>query len=232
MPRLMYPVRVLALVAFVGLPAAAQAQQSVSFYLGGFSPKGGSSRTFDDVLSNEQSYLLFNLDDFGGPAIGGEFLIAIGNHTEAGAGIGFYSETQPSTYAALVSETGAEIPQELNLRIVPISLTFRFLPLGRRSMIQPYVGAGVGVLPWRYAETGQFVDADSFIFTDRFESSGTDVGPVILGGARFSLGKLDLGGELRWQSATGDLDPLEFGSVASKIDLGGFSYLATFNVRF
>jgi hypothetical protein len=232
MPRLMHPVRIAALVTFIGLPAVAQAQQSVSFYLGGFSPKGASSRTFDDVLFNEQSYLLFNLDGFDAPVVGGEFLIALGNHTEAGAGVGIYSETQPSTYAALVSETGAEIPQELNFRIVPITFTYRFLPLGRRSPIQPYIGAGVGVFSWRYAETGQFVDADSLIFSDRFQSSGTDVGPLIVGGARFSLGKLDLGGEIRYQSATGDLDPLEFGAVASKIDLGGLSYLATFNVRF
>jgi len=232
MSRLTQPFRVLLIAAFIGIPAAAQAQQSVSFYLGGFSPKGGSSRTFDDVLFNEQSYLLFNLDGFDAPVMGGEFLIALGNHTEAGAGIGFYSESQPSTYASLISEFGGEIQQQLELRIVPITLTYRFLPLGRRSMVQPYVGAGVGVFPWRYAESGQFVDADSFIFTDRFESSGTDVGPVILGGARFSFGKFDVGGEIRYQGATGDLDAQEFGTVASKIDLGGFSYLATFNVRF
>jgi len=232
MPRLMHVFRALFLVAVVAVPATARAQQSVSFYLGGFAPTGLGSRTFDDVLLNEQSYLFFDPESLDGPLIGGEFLIAIGNHTEAGAGVGAFSNTTNSTYGALISDTGGEIQQQLNLRIVPISLTFRFLPLGRQAFVQPYVGGGVGVFPWRYTETGQFVDADSFIFTDQFQSSGTDVGPLILGGVRFALGQFDLGGEIRYQSATGDLDPREFGTVASKIDLGGFSYLATFNVRF
>ena len=39
-----------------------------------------------------------------------------------------------------------------------------------------------------------------------------------------------IGGEVRYQQAEGDLDELDF--LGPKIDLGGFSYLATFGVRF
>ena len=109
MPRL--PIRTLlplVLVALVGVPATAQAQQSVSFYVGGFAPTGLSSRTFDDVLLNEQGYLFFDPESLDGPLIGGEFLIAIGNHTEAAAGIGAFSNTTNSTYAAVISDTGGE----------------------------------------------------------------------------------------------------------------------------
>ncbi len=226
--------RVLFAAAFllVAAPGAAHAQQSVNFFLGGFVPDGPANRAFDDILFNEQNYLLFDMGRFKGATVGGEWLVGLGQRGEAGIGVGVYSNGTTSSYAALVNDFGGEILQELRLKIVPTTATFRVLPLGRKTMIQPYVGAGVGIFWWRYTETGQFVDADSFIFNDRYESDGTETGPVILGGVRFALGRFDVGTEIRWQSATGDLDPREFGNVASKIDLGGFNYLATFNFRF
>ena len=57
------------------------------------------------------------------------------------------------------------------------------------------------------------------------------VGPVILGGVRFPVGKWDIGGEIRYQDAEGDL-PTDQGFSGSKIDLKGFNYLVTFNIRF
>jgi hypothetical protein len=81
--------------------------------LGGFAPTGLGSRTFDDVLLNEQSYLFFDPESSGWSTDRGEFLIAIGNHTEAGAGVGAFSNTTNSTYAALISDTGGEIQQQL-----------------------------------------------------------------------------------------------------------------------
>ena len=231
MPRL---TRVLCAAAFLttAIPATAHAQQSVNFFLGGFIPRGEDSRTFDDVILNEQNYFLFDVGSFKGATIGGEWLVAMGQRAEASLGVGVYSKTVPSSYLAFGDEFGGAIEQRLKLRIVPTTATFRVLPLGRKTLVQPYVGAGVGIFSWRYTETGPFVDADSFIFTDRYESSGTSSGPVILGGVRFGLGVADFGMEIRYQSATGDLDPSEFGNVASKIDLSGINYLATFNIRF
>jgi hypothetical protein len=231
MPRFRVLCAAAVLVA-LAVPRAAHAQQSVNFFLGGFVPDGAAGRTFDDVLFNEQNYLLFDLGKFKGATVGGEWLVAMGQRVEAGIGVGVYSNGVTSSYGALVNEFGGDIQQELKLRIVPTTATFRVLPLGRKTLIQPYVGGGVGIFWWRYTETGQFVDADSFIFTDRYESSGTETGPVVLGGARVGLGQYDVGFEIRYQSATGTLDPREFGNVASKIDLDGFSYLATFNLRF
>ena len=69
------------------------------------------------------------------------------------------------------------------------------------------------------------------IVNGRFVGSGGAVGPVILGGVRFPFGPWALGGEIRYQHAKGDL-PADQNFAGSKIDLGGFNYLATFNVRF
>jgi hypothetical protein len=68
------------------------------------------------------------------------------------------------------------------------------------------------------------------VSNERYAGSGTAAGPILVGGLRFPLGVWDIGGEVRYQSAEGDLPAGEF--LGSTIDLGGFNYLATFNVRF
>jgi hypothetical protein len=221
---------ILAIGAFVA-PAPAHAQQSLNLQIGGFVPHGEDGRVDGDVLFNDLDFFLFDLDHFKGGTFGAEWLAALNDRVEVGLGLGIYSKTVDSRYADLVNEDFSEIEQRLKLRIVPFTASFRVLPFGRQAAIQPYVGAGVAVSTWRYTETGDFVDFDGFVFHDRFEGHGTAVGPLILAGVRFPVGQVDIGGEVRHQSGDGDLDPLDFAG-GTKIDLGGFSYLATFNVRF
>jgi hypothetical protein len=216
--------------AFV--PAAAHAQQSLSIYAGGFVPKGEDSRTEGDVLVNNLDFFDFNLDDFKTFTLGGEWLIGYGDRSEFGVGIGISSETVPSSYRDLINENGLLIEQDLKLRIVPITASYRFLPAGRDGVVVPYLGIGLGMFAWRYSETGEFVDFDGFIFRDSFSDSGVSFGPVYLGGVRVPFGNWDLGGEIRYQSASGDLDNPEDFAGGTKIDLGGFSYLATFTLKF
>lgn len=219
------------LAALLALPSPSAAQQSFSLHFGGFAPRGEDARSADDVLLNNLDFLAFNLEDFNGGTIGGEWLVALGETVEAGLGIGFYRKTVPSVYADFVNENGSEIEQDLRLRVVPFTATIRFLPLGRRAALQPYLGAGVGVFAWRYSETGEFVDfRDGAIFRDRFTGSGSAAGPVVLGGLRFPVGSWDIGGEIRYQNADAELDDQDF--FGSVVDLGGFNYLVTFNVRF
>jgi hypothetical protein len=218
-------------IGFIGTPQASAQQQSVNLFLGGFIPHRFDARPVDDVLVNDQNFLDFRIPDFDGFTFGGEYLVGLGNFLEGGLGIGYYQDTAHSVYLFQVNANGSEIPQDLKLRIVPFTATVRFLPLGRHAPIQPYVGAGVGVLHYRYSETGQFVDSDNSIFTGDFVGSGTATGPVVLGGVRMSLGQFDPGFEVRYQSATGDL-PASQTFAGPRIDLGGFNYLFTFNIRF
>jgi hypothetical protein len=223
------------LVCLAGLlapaPAFAQKKQSVNFFVGGFNPDGEDSRVEGDVLVSDLDFFLFDLDDFTSAKFGAEWLLALGTRSEVGFGVGVSSESVPSVFRDLINENGAEIRQDLKLRVVPITATYRFLPAGRRGPVQPYIGVGLGILSWRYTETGEFVDFDGFIFRDRFEGSGTNFGPLYLGGARVPLGALQLGGEVRYQSGSGEVDPFEFAG-ATKVDLGGWSYLVTVNVPF
>jgi hypothetical protein len=223
-------------VALISAATPAAAQQSVNFHFGAFTParedaRSRSSGRSDDVLVNNLNVFAFDINDFDSATFGGEWLAALGSHAEAGLGIGIYSDSVDSVYRDLVNEDFTEIEQEFKLRIVPFAATFRFLPLGRNAAVQPYIGGGIGLFRWRYTETGEFVDFDSTIFRDTYAGEGWSSGPVILGGVRFPVGSWDIGGEIRYQDAEGEL-PADQGFSGSKIDLKGFNYLVTFNIRF
>ena len=223
---------VLLFVSGLVAPATSYAQQSLNIYVGAFVPKGADSRTRNDVLVGNLDFLAFKIGDFKAATIGGEWLFGLGERLDAGLGLGIYSRGVPTVYRDLTHSNRNEIEQDLKLRVVPFTATVRFLPLGRGAAIQPYIGAGVGVFAWRYSETGEFVDVtDSSIFRDSFSGSGATAGPVVLGGVGFPVGAWSLGAEIRYQSAQGDL-PADQGFSGTKIDLGGFTYLASFKVRF
>jgi opacity protein-like surface antigen len=222
-------------------PAQAQVRQvssgnnAIGFNVGFFSVKGFDSRVDDDVLvadlSQGEFSLLFDPKDFSGPSFGGEWLFGLGDYLEAGIGAGLYQRTVHSIYDQKVRDDGAELEQDLKLRIIPLSATVRFLPAGRGG-VEPYVGAGIGAFNWRYSEVGEFIDDQGFTFTDRFVDSGTAVGPVILGGVRFPVADVwRLGVEGRWQKAEGK-GLLDERFLADKIDLGGFTINFTAHVRF
>lgn len=202
---------------------------SVNFGL--FAPRGLDARVDTDVLLANISFLDFRIEDLNSVTIGADWTYGIGDWLEAGVGIAHYRGTAPSVYADLVDSDGTEIVQDLQLRIVPITATLRFFPLSRHGGLQPYVGAGVAAIAWRYSETGEFVDySDYSIFRARYLASGTDPGLVILGGARVPIGnRFGLGGEFRYLKGQGNL-PADF--YGEHIDLGGMSYLVTFNFRF
>jgi opacity protein-like surface antigen len=243
--------RLLGIAALAGLlaPATADAQitrvpsgeyrQSIGVNFGWFGMRGTSARDVDDVLLANLEFLAFEIDDFNTATIGGEWLVGIGEYLEAGVGIGYQRRTVPTVYAFVVDDNGTDDPfddleifQELKLRVVPFTATARFLPLGRRGSVQPYVGGGVAVFNWKYREEGEFVDfTDDTIFPARYEASGNAVGPVILAGIRAPVADTwMLGGEVRYQRGEGDTDPERSELLGSKIDLGGWS--VNFGVAF
>jgi outer membrane protein W len=237
MRRLLSAIAAASVVGFFSAPAAS-AQQSVNFFIGGFTPRSLGGRPSDDVLVADSATIAtfdqsngINVSNFNNVTLGGEYLVGFGDLFEGSLGIGYYAKTVPTSYADFTDQNGNEIQQDLRLRIVPFTATVRFLPLGHRSFVVPYIGGGVGVFAWRYSETGRFVDfTDHSIFQGNFVGSGTATGPVILGGARFPIGGWSVGGEIRYQSAKGNLSTTDF--LAPKIDLTGFNYLVTVGFRF
>jgi len=211
-------------------PAHAQ-QQTVNFTLGYFTPLGQDARTAGDVLNANRDFLFFDIRDFNSASVGGEWLVPLGQYIEGGIGVSFSRRTVPSVYQDFVDSDGTEVDQDLRLRMVPFTFSLRLLPLGQHTGFQPYIGGGVAVIPWRYSETGEFIDfgAGNSIFNDTFVATGTNAGPVVLGGIRGAGRTASAGFEIRYQKAKGDL-PADF--AGSKIDLGGWTYNFTVGVRF
>lgn len=231
-----------ATVAVLGSPTQASAQrasglgtnsvpQTINFTLGAFVPRGEDARVDDDVLNVNREFLLFDVADFKSATLGVEWLFPLHNYIEAGAGISVAQRTVPSLYAEFVDTNGGEIEQEIKIRQVPIAFTIRALPLGAQNPIQPYFGAGINVVAFKYSESGDFIDFNDNqrVFTETYEESGAKVAPVVLAGIRFAGEAFSVGGEVRWQKADADL-PTDF--AGSKLDLGGLTYQFTFGIRF
>lgn len=217
----------------VRVGSSSDSRQAFGFTLGYFSLSSRDGADDEnDVLFRNRDSLLFDIEDFNGATFGAEWLVGVTDYIELGAGVNYYQRTVPSIYERLTHEDGSEIAQDLKLRQVPLAATVRFLPLGRGGF-QPYIGAGVGVINWRYTETGEFVDFNNETFRASYEAKGNEVGPVILGGIRFPVADTWLvGGEVRWHSAKGETGGIEEGFVGDEIKLGGVTANFTVHFRF
>ena len=225
MRRLLLSVYAVAFIAgFIATPQAS-AQQAINFFVGGFQPKGQDSRDGHDILLRDHDFLTFDFNKFNGPIFGGGWTVGLTDLFDAGVDVGFYQRTTPAVYNKL-STTG-QVAQDLKLRIVPVTATIRFLPLGHHGPARPYIGGGVGIFAWRYSEVGDFLSGNTKV-PGSFEESHVNAGPVILGGITFPLGSVGVGGEIRYQSGQGALPPGVFGSPVNPnpvVDLGGLTYL-------
>jgi hypothetical protein len=236
----------LALGAAIVTPTAAEAQitrvsrsdmrNTVVFNLGYFGVKAEDGRDANDTLLIDLEGLAFEIEDFNGATFGGEWLFGVTEYIETGVGVNYYQQTVPSVYREVVHGNGAEIEQDLKLRMVPFTATVRFLPLGRGGAVEPYVGGGVALINWRYTESGEFVDfapEPDEIFRQTYKADGFSAGPLILAGLRAPLADVfTIGGELRFQWAEGDTDRENSGLLGDTIDLGGWSANVTFGFRF
>ena len=173
-----------------------------------------------------------SLDSFNAFSGGADWLIAFGEHVEAGFGLGYYSRTISSVYRDFLSDGGAEIPQEFALRVIPVTATARFY-LGRGA-VQPYAGGGVGVFNWRYSEVGDFIDFNTLaVFEEEFVADGNDLGGVFLAGVRIPAGAgAAVGGEIRYQQVEGHLGPNRPANTSERIDLTGLTTQFTLQVKF
>lgn len=215
-------------------PALAQ-QQTVNFTIGGFVPRSEDSRVTGDVLAENRTFLAFDINDFKSLSVGAEWLFPIGRFVEGGAGVSFTNANVATVYDCCVDNLGNEIEQELSLRRVPIDLTLRVLPFSSRSPVQLYFGGGISLISWRYRESGDFINFDSPgrpVFSDTFEASGTQAGPVLLGGVRFQGTKAAVGFEIKYHKADAEFGDDDDEFAGTRIDLGGWTYQGTIGFRF
>jgi hypothetical protein len=250
MLRIKVLVAVLLVAGFCAAPAMAQ-QQTLSLNVGWFAVRSLPDRVPGDTLvADWESASPFalgprtcvvayrcDLSDFNNVTFGGDWLFSLGEFFEGGIGVNYYSKTVPTYYIQLQDQTsGGDITQDIRLRAVPVTASVRWLPLGRRFPVQPYLGVGVSVVPWTYSEVGTFagelVGTTYPTYTADYHDSGVAVGPTIMAGVRVPFARaFSIGGEVRYLKADSALKS-GVGFLGDRIDLGGVSYLATFNIKF
>jgi opacity protein-like surface antigen len=211
--------------AMVARPASASAQvvQSLNLNIGVFMPRGEDTRVANDVWLANLPVYRFEVKDFTGGEVSGEWNFAFGNRVELGLGAAFYQRTIDTNYRDYTNPNGTEVESKFKLRTAPLTAVVRLMPFGNSSTFQPYIGGGIGVINWRYSEVGEFIDFNdnNNVYRARYTADGNKAAPVILAGFRAPVGgdvwAITLEG--RYIRAEGDLNTNDF--LGSKIDMGG-----------
>lgn len=211
---------------------AAYAQQTLNFSLG-YVMLPGEGRVETDVLLIEHADLLFEVNDFNGRTLGVEWLRPVRDRFEAGLSMSYWQRTVQTVHARLVNSDGSTVPRKLGFRQMPVALTARFLPLGNRYRVRPYVGGGIALITWGFSESGDFVNANQQRFrNESYSAAGAAIGPAMLLGLRMAGTTVAYGIEGRYHRARGSFGP-SFAHVRDPdIDLGGWTVLATAGLRF
>lgn len=207
-------------------PAAAG---SLDVRLGAFFPQVRST-LFDDA---GQLYGT-RRSDWTGVTGGAEYSARLGRNVELGVHLDGYGRSLNTSYSGYTGDGGREIRQNLRLTTVPLGMTLRFTPTGRRARLAPYVGAGVDVIFWEYEAYGDFIDFfdDGLpVRYDDFVSSGATVGVHGVAGLRIPLDRdFSLTAEFRYLAAA--KDDMEDDFRGNDIDVSGASATLGMNLRF
>ena len=173
-----------------------------------------------------------------------DYGMAFSPRAEVVIGVETNRASVPSEYRDLVDNNRQPIEQTTSLTELNLTGNVRFalLPRGREigrfawvpRAVVPYVGAGGGMLWYRFQQDGDFVDAldpRRVIFTDVFRAQGWTPSAQLFGGVDVRLhGRwfLTLDGRYLW--AAGDLG--EDFEGFDPIDLAGFRAGAGINILF
>jgi hypothetical protein len=226
------------------LPICALAQEewyplktgTISFRIGYFMPTGNS-----DIWDENTADLTYEVSDFNNYLVGIEFNYFATRHFTVGVAIDYYKKSINSNYRDYVDDQGYEITQDITLEIVPVTGTFKFMPLGngspgyrgqRGSSFVPWIGAGIGIYPFRYEEFGEFIDfSDMSIYDGDFITEATAFGFHFAGGVVVPVGfDWDAFAEFRYAVVKGDLSEDFLGF--DPIDLGGAGFIFGASYRF
>jgi hypothetical protein len=225
----------LALLVLVPRPSLAQAPDflfgrphgTVAVRAGWMKARAGS-----DLFTFVQNQLTVNRKDFNAPAVGIDLDLAISPRASAVAGFEFSGSSKSSEYRKFVDNNRLPIKQTTTLNELNLSgsLKFALAPRGREvsrhawipSTVTPFVGAGGGLMHYRFSQDGDFVDfVDLSVFSHSFNSSGWGPSAHVFAGVDVKAWRrIYFSGEARYLWSHGNLGK-DF-SGFNPIDLNGF----------
>ena len=195
-----------------------------------------------DLFDFVQDQLTIDSGDFSSPSFAMDLGYSVTSRLDIVGGFDVAKQSVNSEYRDFVDNNLLPIEQQSTLRQNSFtgSVRFALMPRGRSvgryawipTRVQPYVGAGGGMVFWEFKQVGDFVDfEDSEVFTDVFESSGASLCGHLLGGVDVQLYKqLFLTTEGRYVWASGELSN-EFVGF-EPLDLSGLRISAGINFVF
>jgi len=224
----------------LGIAVPARAQMSGDGFLfhrpnaritirGGYAVARAGSDLFDFTTSQ----LTLNKRDFSGLSVGANVGFPVTDRLEIAFDAGYSHTSKRSEFRDLVDNNRLPIEQSTVFDRVPLTANLKYYlsPPGQGigsaawipAKVTPWLGAGAGMMKYRFKQDGDFVDANTNnVFTSTFDSD--EWAPVAQGlaGVDFSITPLiAITTEARYLYGKGSLSR-DFGGF-DKIDLSGIS---------
>lgn len=238
---------VLALTLAVAAPA--HAQESGRGFLfgrpdwnvalhGGFAHANAQS----DIFTFATNQLTLNRSDFDGLSAGADLSYSLKPNLDLVFGVAYSGSDRRSEFRKFLDNNNLPIEQKTKFSRVPVTASLKWYPVSRGrsvgrfawipSRYAPFVGAGAGLMFYRFEQAGDFVDfKTSNVFNQTYTSSSWAKTAHLLAGLEYAVSpRWSLTSEARYAWAKADLDR-DF-SGFKPIDLSGFATTLGFIVRF
>lgn len=240
--------RFLAAIALVAVTRPSHAQNAGDGFLfhapgGSWGIYGGFERATasSDVFAFVTKQLTLSRGDFSAATVGTNIAIRVSPTNDIVLDLNYTNVSRRSEFRDWIDQNNLPIEQTTRLWRMPITVNVKHYlaprgrPIGRFAWIPAarafYVGAGAGMMQYKFSQVGDFVDFDSLtVAPDRFVSTAWT--PVLhaLAGVDFSLtGHFVLTGEARYTWARGPMGRDFVGF--NRIDLSGISATAGISIR-
>ena len=206
---------------------------------GGFAQPMASGGVFA-LARNE---LTLGRSDFGSGNFGLDLAIVASPRVEVVLGFGRSSSSARSEYRDWVDNNDLPIEQTTSFQRTPITASLRYYLTDRGRQIgsvawiparfTPFVSAGAGMMSFKYEQSGDFVDSQTFgVFSDQLTSKGWKGVLQAGAGAQWSLNqRMNLTGEVRYLHGTGSGDANGGDFSGYKVNLSGVSTLIGLTLR-
>lgn len=228
-------------------PAGAQSRGNGFLFgpaRGAVTLRGGFDRanSGSDIFSFVTRQLTIDKSDFRSSTLGGDVAVNVGPRLAVLVGTSFSRTKTPSEFRDWLDNRDLPITQTTSFSRVPVTaglklaLTAPGQSIGRLAWIParytPYVGAGGGVMHYRFEQSGDFIDFDTTrVFFDEFSSKGWTPTGHAFAGLDVSLSpRFVFTTEARYEWARTKLGA-DFAGF-DPIDLSGVKMTAGFSIRY
>jgi hypothetical protein len=195
-----------------------------------------------DLFAFTTRQLTVDRGDFSAPTIAGDVSIRVARRADVVISVAHSRSQTKSEFRDWLDNNRLPIEQTTTFQRVPLtgSLKAYLVQPGRSighfawipARISPYVGAGGGMMWYRFAQAGDFIDfATTRVFPDSFLSSGWTPTVHAFGGADISLHpRFGLTTQARYEWGKAELGS-DFAGF-DRIDLSGFTLTTGISVRY